>query len=97
MFSSWETCHTTPHHVEYSGTPRKLYTRKEFMQTYQLQGTTTFNVVLLIPCTLIYLLKIIKNNGQYSKIYIKNKQSISLEVVVIKIIKLKAKIFPRVW
>ena len=34
------------------------------MQTYQLQETKTFNVVLLIPCTFIYLLKITKKNSQ---------------------------------
>ena len=64
------------------------------MQTYQLQETKTFNVVLLIPSTFIYLLKITKKNRQYSRIYIKSKEPISQEVVVIKILKLEAMIFP---
>ena len=59
MFSSCETFHSTnmPHHVKVmsSGTPvKKQKHEKALMQTYQLQETKTFNVVLLIPCTFFF-------------------------------------------
>ena len=98
MFSSWETFHSTkmPHHLKVMSIVAHLnniYTQEKHLCKLTNCRRLTLLMWYYFPCAFIYY-KLQKRIVNIPQSIIKSKQPISLEVFVIKIIKLEAKIIP---